>query len=299
MAVNLANKTFVVTGANAGLGLATSRALAHAGATVVMGCRDPGRAAKAADVIRASVPEAKLDLQRLDLASLASVAAFAQEVTKRHTVVHGLVNNAGLMATGFGKTTDGFEIQLGVNHLGHFALTLQLRAALDAAPRARVVNVASSAHHGISAMRWDDLMWDRHTWWAVDKWRAYSQSKLANLLFTAGLHRRASNWTVCAAHPGYAATELQTTGVRDGGAWMEEKVMALLNRVVAQSGEDGAAPQIHAATADDVEGNAYFGPRNGMTGGGAVPHSRSAAARDDAAAERLWAVSEELTGQRW
>ena len=283
----------VVTGANSGLGLATTRELARAGARVVMGCRDPGRAAAARERLLGELPEAHLEAAELDLADLASVRAFAQRYEAEHDRLDLLINNAGIMAVPRALTADGFESQLGTNHLGHFALTGLLLDRLRAAPRPRVVSVASVAHR-VGRMRFDDLMGERR----YGRWTAYGQSKLANLLFTFELERRASaaGWALMAlaAHPGYAATNLQTAGKTS----IVDRVYApIANRLIAQSAEQGALPSLYAATAPDLPGGSYVGP-DGLFESRGHPRLTQASAHaynaQDAA--RLWAVSEQLTG---
>src|SRR3954454_7909683 len=227
----------VVTGANSGLGLATARELARAGATVVLGCRDAARGAAAVERIRSDVPDAAVDLQLLDLASLASIADFAGRLTSSYPGIDLLINNAGVMAIPRAETADGFEMQFGTNHLGHFALTGRLVDALRARAGSRVVTVSSTAHKP-GQINFDDLMSQR----SYKKWGAYSQSKLANLLFAFELQRRlaaAGSETISvAAHPGYSATNLQAVGPRQSGNRLMGALMSLGNKVFAQSDED-------------------------------------------------------------
>ncbi|GAC1445616.1 MAG: SDR family NAD(P)-dependent oxidoreductase [Mycobacteriales bacterium] len=275
-------RTALVTGANSGLGLQTSIALARAGSRVLMACRDPQRAAEALTRVRSEVPGATAELVTLDLASLASVRTAAAAID---TDLDLLVCNAGVMAPPRQTTADGFELQLGTNHLGHFALTgLLLPRLMEGA---RVVVVSSEAAK-IGRIRFEDLMGQQRYF----RWLAYGQSKLANLLFLRELSRRAgSRLVVAGAHPGYAATNLQNAPGIAGA------VMALGNRVIAQSDAEGALPQLYAATMPDVSTGDYFGP-NGRLGIKGAPHRVTPipAARDDAVAARLWTVSEELTG---
>ncbi len=296
---SLAGKTWVVTGANSGLGLETAKALAAKGARVVMACRDPARAELAADEVRRAAPEAQVELRPLDVACLASIERFAGELSEALPALDGLVNNAGVMAVPRRTTVDGFELQLGTNHLGHFALTLRLLPALEAAPAARVVSVASTAHR-LGTMRFEDLMGER----AYSPWGAYGQSKLANLLFSAELQRRlaaAGRRTVAvAAHPGYAATNLQAVAPKMTGSSFGAWVMALGNSLVAQSAAQGALPQLFAATAPGVQGGEYYGPDGFLELTGAPTKVDSnAKSKDPAAAATLWAVSEALTRVAW
>ncbi|MTD42855.1 SDR family NAD(P)-dependent oxidoreductase [Conexibacter sp. W3-3-2] len=271
-------RTVVVTGANSGIGLVTARELARAGARVVLACRSVERGRAAAATMTGDV-----DVRALDLADLGSVRGFVDALDGPIDV---LVNNAGVMALPYRLTADGFEMQLGTNHLGHFALTgLLLGRITD-----RVVTV-SSGFHRLGTMDFDDLMWER----GYHRWKAYARSKLANLLFTLELQRRlaAADAPVraVAAHPGYAATGLQahTETVQD-------RVMGLLNRVVAQSPERGALPTLYAAT-QDLPGAAYVGPDGpGEMRGAPQLVGMSGAAQDPAAARRLWDASEALTG---
>jgi NAD(P)-dependent dehydrogenase (short-subunit alcohol dehydrogenase family) len=273
-------RTVVVTGANSGLGLATARALAAAGARVVLAVRDPARGARAAAGLSGDV-----EVRRLDLADLSSVRAFAEEWAGPLDV---LVNNAGIMAVPAGVTGDGFELQFGTNHLGHFALTnLLLPAVTD-----RVVTLSSTMHR-VGTIVLDDLNWQRRPYSAG---RAYGQSKLANLLFTLELQRRltaaGSPVRAVAAHPGWAATNLQS----HSGSRVKDAAMAVGNRLLGVSAEQGALPTLFAATAD-VPGGSYVGP-GGLfeVRGGPTLVGRSAAASDAALAARLWTASAELTG---
>ncbi len=278
----------LVTGANSGLGLHTSIGLARKGARVLMACRDAGRAEAALRRVRGEVPGGAVELLTLDLASLACVEAAAAEVAARTPVLDVLVDNAGVMAPPRSTTTDGFELQLGTNHLGHFALTGRLLPLLLAAPAPRVVVVSSGAHK-FGRIAFDDLMGER----SYRRWGAYGQSKLANLLFTRELDRRfGDRLTAVAAHPGYAATHLQT----GQGQPLMEGLMRLGNATIAQSDAAGAWPSLYAGTAPDVRGGEYFGPGLLELRGHPKQVGRSAAAKDDAVAARLWTVSAELTG---
>jgi NAD(P)-dependent dehydrogenase (short-subunit alcohol dehydrogenase family) len=276
---DLHGRTFVVTGANSGIGLAAVRELGRAGARVVLAVRDPARGEQAA----ATIPGER-EVRRLDLADLASVRAFADEWDGEIDV---LINNAGVMATPQQRTADGFELQIGTNHLGHFALTsLLLPHVTD-----RVVTLASGAHR-MGKIRLDDLNWEQG---GYQRWRAYGQSKLANLLFTLELQRRltetGSDVRAVAAHPGYAATNLQA----HTGSLLQNGLMALGNRLVAQSDEMGALPTLYAAT-EDIPGGSYVGP-DGLqeTRGHPTLVGRSGAASDEQTALRLWELSEQLT----
>jgi NAD(P)-dependent dehydrogenase (short-subunit alcohol dehydrogenase family) len=276
----LDGRTFVITGANSGIGLAAARALGGAGARLVLAVRDVSRGEEAA----ASIPGGAA-VRPLDLADLASVRAFADAWEGPIDV---LINNAGVMAVPEGRTKDGFELQIGTNHLGHFALTnLLLPHVQD-----RVVTVSSGAHRA-GSIRLDDLNWERGSY---HRWRAYGQSKLANLLFAAELQRRLdaarSSVRSLAAHPGYAATNLQSRTENI----VQNLVMAIGNRVIAQSEEMGALPTLYAAT-QDLPGDGYVGP-DGFQEQRGHPKlvGRAGAARDEETARRLWELSEKLTG---
>lgn len=285
-------KTFVVTGANSGLGLEATKALVTHGATVVAACRnlDAGR------ICTALPGPGTVDLRRLDLADLTSVAEFAQSVVDDYQTIDVLLNNAGVMALPRGETADGFERQFGTNHLGHFALTGELLDPLLAAPAARVVTVSSTAHR-MGKMNFDDLMGERN----YQRWSAYGQSKLANLLFTAELQQRfaaaGAKAIAVAAHPGYSATNLQSAHAREIGRGIEEKFTAVMNKVLGQSAEMGVLPELYAAVAPGVAGGEYYGPDGFMESRGhptlVTPNDR---ARDEADAARLWAESVRLTG---
>jgi NAD(P)-dependent dehydrogenase (short-subunit alcohol dehydrogenase family) len=274
-------RTFVVTGANSGIGLAAARELARAGGRVVLAVRDPARGEQAAATI-----DGETEVRRLDLADLASVRAFAEAWDGDVDV---LVNNAGVMATPQGRTQDGFELQLGTNHLGHFALTnLLLPHVTD-----RVVNLSSFAHRMARSIHFDDLNWERG---GYRRWRAYGQTKLANLLFTLELQHRlataGSDVRAVAAHPGWSATNLQS----HTGSALQNGLLAIGNRLLAQSEEMGAFPTLYAAT-QDIPGGSYVGPDGlGEQRGHPRLVGRSRAASDAEAARRLWTLSEELTG---
>lgn len=297
---DLSGTVAVVTGASAGLGLETTRAMAAAGARVVMATRDQAKTEAAAARVRRAVPGAVLEHVTLDLADLRSVHAAIAELRRRHDHLDVLVANAGLMATPEARTTDGFELQIGVNHLGHAAFVTGLLDRLEAAEAGRVVVVSSEAHR-VGGLDVDDLAWERRTY---RRWPAYAASKLANLLYVAELHRRlelaGSSVTVVAAHPGYASTELQGKGPTAQGGWsgrVTGRVMALANGLIAQSATQGALPQLYAATAPDVPGASYWGPA-GLRGLRGAPGlaSRSSAAHDMDTAGRLFERTEELTG---
>jgi NAD(P)-dependent dehydrogenase (short-subunit alcohol dehydrogenase family) len=283
-------RTALITGANSGIGLETARSLAAAGARVIMACRNTAKAETAAASIRAEAPNATLEVTELDLASLDSVRAFAERLPGERLDL--LINNAGVMVPPYTKTADRFELQLATNHLGHFALTGLLMDRLLETPGSRVVNVSSTAHK-IGRIDFEDLQSER----SYKRWRAYGQSKLANLLFTFELDRRlratGSDVLSVAAHPGYSATNLQFAATPSR---IERIGSVVLNRVVAQNAERGALPTLYAATAD-VPGGSFVGPDGFQEMRGRPKLVTPArAARDEQVAERLWEVSEELTG---
>ena len=290
-------RTAIITGANSGLGFRTAEALARAGAVVVLACRDASRGAGALDRLRGSVPEAadRVSLRPLDLADLDSVCAFAAGTEGG---VDLLINNAGIMALPSRRTTaQGFEAQVGTNHLGHFALTGLLLPKLLERAGSRVVTLSSGVHKFGRISQLDDLQSERK----YGAWTTYSLSKLANVLFFTELDRRlraagASTISV-GAHPGYAATNLQIAGPQADGVSLPARVMALANPILGQSDRMGALPTLRAATAPDVEGGEFYGPSGlGEQRGHPKRVKYSAAGRDGAAARRLWADSERLTG---
>ncbi len=295
---DLAGRVMIVTGANSGIGYEAARALAGRGAEVVLACRDTGKAEAAADRLLAELPEAKLDIIPLDLADLASVRGFAEAFSSRHSRLDALINNAGVMALPRRETKDGFEMQFGTNHLGHFALTGRLLEVLLATPNARVVNVSSIAHK-FGVMRFHDLQWEKR----YSKWGAYGQSKLANLLFTHELDRRLKaigNDTISVAcHPGWAATNLQQAGPKMSGSKLMQTLTAWGNAALAQDAAMGALPTVFAAV-EPLRGNEYVGPtrRLGWHGPPEIIEPMRKA-RDPEAAARLWKESERLTGIRY
>jgi NAD(P)-dependent dehydrogenase (short-subunit alcohol dehydrogenase family) len=292
------DRTVVLTGANSGLGFEATRVLARRGATVVMACRSLDRGADAAAEIREAVPGADLDVRECDLADLSSVESFADGVLADYESIHVLANNAGVMAIPRGETEDGFEMQLGVNHLGHFALTGHLLERVVETPgETRVVTHSSGAHEQ-GEMDFDDL----HREASYGKWGAYGQSKLANLLFAYELQRRLSAAGVedtisLACHPGYADTNLQARGPEAEGSAVKQLAMRAANAVFAQPAERGALPLLYAATDPDAEGGEYVGPGGlfGMRGYPETQRSNDDSYDADLAA-RLWERSESETG---
>ncbi|QCC58571.1 oxidoreductase [Natrinema thermotolerans] len=288
-------RTIVITGANSGIGLEATRELARNGATVIMACRSTERGADAADDIRGEIPGADLRVEACDLGDLASVRDFAGRLEESIDV---LINNAGVMAIPRSETDDGFETQFGVNHLGHFALTglLLENLGLETEPDSRVVTVSSGVHEN-GKIDFDDLQHET----SYDKWDAYAQSKLANVLFAYELERRLltadANAASMAVHPGYANTQLQLRGPEQSGSRLRKAAMRVLNTVAAQSAAMGALPTLYAATAPEAEGGAYYGP-GGLMNMRGTPERQASSDRsyDEDTARRLWRVSSELTG---
>jgi NAD(P)-dependent dehydrogenase (short-subunit alcohol dehydrogenase family) len=283
-------RTVILTGANSGIGLEAARELARAGAHVIMACRNTDKGESAAAQIRRELPDASLEVVALDLASLSSVREFAAAYDRDQLDL--LINNAGVMVPPRTTTEDGFELQLGTNHLGHFALTGLLLGKLMATPQARVVTVSSTAHK-FGKIDFEDLQRER----SYRRWFAYGQSKLANLLFTIELDRRLravdSELLSVAAHPGYAATNLQFAATPSR---LERIGSVVLNRVVAQDALHGALPTLYAATAD-IPGGSFAGPDGFQEmRGHPTLVAPTRAALDPETARRLWEVSEQLTG---
>jgi NAD(P)-dependent dehydrogenase (short-subunit alcohol dehydrogenase family) len=281
-------RTFVVTGANSGIGYEAALQLARRRGRVVLACRNQEKGRRAADALVAATPGASVEVRPLDLADLASVRAFAARFLETSDRLDGLVNNAGIMAVPRGLTADGFELQFGTNHLGHFALTGLLLPALLATASARVMTVSSGGHRP-GRIRFDDLAGERR----YGRWPAYFQSKLANLLFTYELQRRLEagghEVIAVAAHPGVARTEL-------GKATPLQARLLTLGERFQQPASAGALPTLRAATDPDVRGGEYYGPAGFLeTAGPPVRVGSSRASRDRDTARRLWDRSIELT----
>lgn len=292
-------RTVLVTGANSGLGFEAAKLLALQGAQLILAVRNRDRGEAAIAQICAVAPDLRYELLSLDLADLVSIGRFAEKVRDSHARLDVLVNNAGVMAIPRLSTADGFEMQFGINHLGHFALTGLLLPLLLHTPGARVVTVSSGAHIG-GRINFDDLQSMNQ----YSAWRAYGQSKLANLLFAYELQRRfvavhASAISV-AVHPGYADTNLQTVGPAMADSKMRLAVMRWANRTVAQSAAMGALPTVYGAASPYVQGGDYFGP-DGPLGLRGFPKKvqSSAASQAVETASELWRVSEELTGVQY
>ena len=289
---DLSGKNAVVTGANGGLGLATAKALAGAGAAVVVAARDQEKAQAAIGEIEKFAPGASVEVVEIDLASLSSVEKASRAIKAGYAKVDVLVNNAGLMAMPERETEDGFEMQFGVNHLGHWALTCHLLGDILASDAGRVVNVTSTAHHFGRAVQVDNP----HLEGEYDPWKAYAQSKLANYHFTLGLQREFKDHGATAisvmAHPGLTNSDLQKRTTREGGASSFWERMA--DRF-GMSNEDGALPQLRAATDPSVKGGEMYAPRFINKG---APVKRPVMRRIglDEAIASLWRVSEQETG---
>ncbi|WP_254522125.1 oxidoreductase [Natrinema caseinilyticum] len=289
-------RTIVITGANSGIGFEATRELARNGATVIMACRSRDRGEDAARDIREDVTDADLRVEECDLGSFESIRAFADRLEDE--AIDVLINNAGVMAIPRSETEDGFETQFGVNHLGHFALTglLLENVRRDEKPDSRIVTVSSGVHER-GEIDFEDLQHEQ----SYDKWDAYAQSKLANVLFAYELERRLltadANVKSIAVHPGYADTQLQYRGPEQSGSRLRKAGMRVLNTVLAQSAKKGALPTLYAATDPDTEGGAYYGP-GGFQNMRGAPERQASSDRsyDEETARRLWAVSSELTG---
>ncbi|MSP56526.1 MAG: SDR family NAD(P)-dependent oxidoreductase [Myxococcales bacterium] len=290
---DLAGRIFVVTGANSGIGWEASRMFAEHGARVVMGCRTVARGEEAAARIRSNTPGAKLEVMALDLADLDSVRAFAAAFKAMHPKLDGLINNAGIMAVPYGRTAQGFELQLGTNHFGHFALTGLLFDALVA--DGRVVTVSSGAHH-FGSFDWSDLNWEQ----GYSAWPAYGRSKLANLYFAFELDRRlkvaGSGVRSLACHPGYASTNLQFVAPQQNRSWLGSAVFSVGNALFAQPAAWGALPTVFAVVSQDISGGEYVGPRVFQAWGAPVVQATGAHARDPKGWAALWEASETRTG---
>lgn len=289
---DLTGKTALITGANSGIGLEAARAMAQHGAEVLIACRSPERGQGALETLKAAAPDANIRLLKLDLADLASVRALPEQLGD--TQLDWLINNAGVMAIPRRETADGFEMQLGTNHLGHFALTGLLLERLK--PGARIVHVASNAHK-TGKMKWDDL---QHTQ-RYERWTVYFQSKLANLLFMYELDRRltAAGFPAIslACHPGYSSTKLLYRGSElDGMNWLRP-LWSTANALLAQTAQQGALPTLFAAVDPSARSADYIGPGGLLEMWGAPIHVKSKAKAQNAEdAKRLWDVSVELTG---
>jgi NAD(P)-dependent dehydrogenase (short-subunit alcohol dehydrogenase family) len=285
-----AGRTAIVTGANTGIGFETARALARKGAQVTLACRSAEKGQAALDRIVEEAPDAKVALEQLDLADLRNVEAFADRFAGSHDRLDLLICNAGVMIPPASQTEQGFELQFGVNHLGHFALTGALLPLVRTTEGARIVVVSSTAAT-MGKMDFDDLQFEKR---GYKKWPAYGQSKLANQLFVRELQRRlreaGSSVRVTAAHPGWTSTDLQRS------SWY----MRFLNHFFGMKPPQGALPTLRAATDPEAKGGDYFGPHGFFQMRGYPKRVQMAKrARNDEDAARLWQVSEDLTGVRY
>lgn len=285
---SLNGKVAIVTGANSGLGFESTRLLANRGAEVIMACRNQVKAMDAFNAIRKQNPQANIILMPLDLADQRSIKDFVAQFTDKYSKLDILLNNAGLMAPPLTKTVDGFEMQFGTNHLGHFTLTGLLLSSLEKAEQPRVVTVSSLAHY-TGNIYFDNLDGGK----GYFRWTFYGQSKLANLLFALELHKRlrknGSKIDSIAVHPGYSDTNLQNASGVD-----------IFNRLFAQPQHMGCYPIVYAATSNAAKSGEYYGPNGFMeVAGYPAPARARKLAKDPKLAERLWRVSENLTGMRY
>jgi NAD(P)-dependent dehydrogenase (short-subunit alcohol dehydrogenase family) len=293
-----AQRRFVITGATGGLGFETALALAGARGEVILTGRNADKGRAALDAIRARAPKALIEYQHLDVASLDSVARFADSFLARYARLDVLVNNAGVMMLPTRQVTaDGFEMQFGTNYLGHFALTARLLGALRKSEAPRVVELSSIAHR-LGVIHFDDLQWERR----YQPWPAYCQSKLAMLIFALELQRRsdAGGWGLMsnASHPGFARTDLVANGPGTD-AWLQ-RVGSLVQPLVSQSASAGALPTLFAATAAQAQPGGYYGPSGPFELKGPVAPAKIAdRAHNPATATRLWEVSQTLTHAVW
>ncbi|MDX1687643.1 MAG: oxidoreductase [Candidatus Promineifilaceae bacterium] len=292
---DLSGKVAIVTGANSGIGYDTAEALAENGATVIMACRNLEKGQAALERLTAGLPDANVELMQLDLASLASVRHFADAFQAQNDRLDILVNNAGIMMVPYGKTEDGFERQMGTNHLGHFALTGLLLDTILATPEARVVNVSSNGHR-MGTMDFDNLLFEGGK--GYGRQRAYARSKLANLLFTYELQRRfeaaGADAEALAAHPGSSYTGLADHLI---DRWYLKPLVVLLRPIVTQSSAMGALTTLRAAVDPNAKGGEYYGPGGFLEQRGyPIVVESNAASHNRADAQKLWQVSEQLTG---
>jgi len=290
-------KIIIITGANSGIGYESARELVRKGAEVIVASRDPIKADRAISKIRKEIPEAKLKFIKVDLANLKSIRKFTEVFKANYGRLDILLNNAGIMLIPYGKTHDGFENTVGVNHLGHFTLTGLLMDRLSSTPGARVVNVASNAHYA-GEMDFDNLLFENGHEYAPMK--AYGRSKLANLLFTYELQRRFQSRDhaviALAAHPGIAATSLANHLFFNLISWLIQPVM----KMIFQSSAMGALPSLRAAVDPGARGGQYYGPDGkGEKSGYPIIVDSNPASKNEKDARTLWQISEELTGIKY
>ena len=296
---DMTGKVVIITGANSGLGLESTKAIAAKGATVVMACRNLRKAEAAKAEVLQQVPNAKLDVMELDNASLASVRAFAEAFKAKYDRLDVLLNNAGVMAIPRAETEDGFEMQFGVNHLAHFALTGLLLDVLISTPGSRVHGVSSSAAFR-GRINFDDLMGEK----GYSRWGAYGQSKLSNAVFATELDRRLKaaghNSLANSSHPGLVMGNLQTNSLQESGAPLSERILyRVIGPLMGQDIEMGVLPQLYATTAPAAKGGVFYGPGTSRVRGYPAEQPCHAALDDAALRKRFWEISEELTGVRY
>ncbi|MFZ4849461.1 MAG: oxidoreductase [Caldilinea sp.] len=294
----LQGKVAVVTGANSGLGFECSKALAAKGATVVMTARNLQKGENARQALLQEQPAAAVDLMGLDLGDLSSVRSFALAFKQKYEFLDILLNNAGVMAIPRQETPDGFEMQIGVNHLGHFALTGLLLDLIVKRPKARIHTVSSSAHY-MGAIHFEDLMGRKK----YSRWAAYGQSKLANVFFTFELQKRlraAGRDTLAnVSHPGFVIGNLQTNSVQQSGARLEALLYRVVQPLLAQDVRMGVLPILYGTTAPEAKGGVFYGPHKFNLLGYPAEQKANSAASDDAALRRFWELSEQLTGVKF
>jgi len=293
---DLKGKTALVTGANSGLGYELALVLARRNARVIFASRDPGKGQKAVEALKQLVPGAEIDLRVLDLSDLESVCSFCEGVVASYKSLDFLFNNAGVMALPYRQTKQGFEMQLGTNHLGHFALTGRLLPLWKAAPAARLITTSSIVHK-MGRINFDNLDGQK----GYNPWTAYAQSKLANLLFAYELDRKlkasGSSALSLASHPGMSYTNLVSVGPEMKGAVLEKNVSSFFVKLVAQTAAQGTLPGLYAAVTTELKGGEYVGPDGWLEMKGyPVVVSSSKRSYEEDAAHRLWEVSEQRTG---
>lgn len=294
---DLEGRRAIVTGANSGLGYHTALELARRGAHVVMACRSATKAEAARTLMLAEAPRAELEIMALDVGDLESVRSFCAAYRKRHARLDLLINNAGVVAQPLGRTPQGFELQIGTNYFGPFAMTAHLLETLARTPGARIVNVASIAHQ-FARLPLADLNWERR---AYNEWLGYGQSKLALLMHTYELDRRLRaaqmDVSAIAAHPGYAATGLVSSEMVLAKHWLGQRLMQLGNQILAQPAHMGALATLYAATSAEARGGDYIGP-GGLAQFRGFPQKvkSTRASHNREAATRLWAETEQYTG---
>ena len=291
-------KIIVITGANSGLGFESAKTLASKGATIVMAVRNLSKGDAAYNDILRENPNASLDLMKLDVSNLESVHEFAAAFKAKYDRLDILLNNAGVMAIPRQETADGFEMQLGVNHLGHFALTGLLLDVVVKTPNARIHNVTSSANY-MGSINFDDLMGEQE----YSRWGAYGQSKLANVFFTFELQKRLTaaryDTIVNTSHPGLVVTNLQANSVEQSQTGIEGLLYRVIEPIMAQDITMGVLPMLYGMTAEDAKGGAFYGPRTFNLRGYPAEKKANKAAYDTDALRRFWEVSEKLTGIRY